>query len=98
MDVDEGRSLSEVAAAVGISATTVRRVLADFGVERRPQNARRDVDVAALVARYQAGATMAEIAIETGVSESLVRDRLLEADVTPRAQQRRPVSQRPATT
>ncbi len=90
-----GRSCSQVAAELGVAATTVRHALADAGVPRRPRNGRLDVDVDAIVRRYRDGWTMAEVADQLGVSEALARERLAAAGEPSRPQRRRPTAERP---
>jgi len=76
-----GLTTREVAARLGVEATTVRRWLreAEQPVRRPGPQGRTDVDTTALVARRAAGLSWAELATEAGMSRTGVRRRVLTA-------------------
>ncbi len=78
-----GLSTREVAARLGVEATTVRRWLreADQPVRRPGPRGRTEVDTTALVAMRAAGMSWAELARAAGMSRTGVRRRVLTADL-----------------
>lgn len=73
-------SIAAVARALDVAPGTAHRWLIDAGVQlaaqRGPRRMRRPGDVARLRRRRAAGATVAELAAEFGVSQSTIRRRL----------------------
>jgi len=73
-----GLTTREVAARLGVEATTVRRWLRETEqpVRRPGPRGRTDIDTAALVAMRAAGLSWAELAVSAGMSRTGVRRRV----------------------
>jgi hypothetical protein len=87
-----------IAAAIGLSRTTVSERLKRAGVEMRrggtpPVYGRLDLPVADIIERYGAGESTCAIGRSLGVSAQVIRERLIEAGVErrPKGTHRRPV-------
>ncbi len=76
-----GLSTREVAARLGVEATSVRRWLreAEQSVRRPGPRGRTDIDTAALLTMRAAGLSWAELADASGMSRTGVRRRVLTA-------------------
>jgi hypothetical protein len=91
-----GETLVMIAAAAGVSASTVRTRRRDAGVETRtwedmPRRTHLELDDRAIIDCYRTGETTTAIAPSLGVSHQPIRERLIWAGV-----QRRPRGKRPS--
>jgi len=77
-----GLTTREVAARLGVEATTVRRWLREAGqpVRRPGPRGRTEVDTAALITMRAAGSSWQELATASGMSRTGVRRRVLTAE------------------
>lgn len=74
-----GKSTHQVAADLGIGATTLSRKLKARGIE--PRSNRRDLPVAEVVEKYRAGVSEYALATEYSVERAVIAKRLEEAGV-----------------
>src|SRR4051794_36182252 len=81
-------SIAAVAGELGVAYETARQWLRGAGVELRPKGRPSEhapaLQVNELAARYRKGESIAALAESVGVSPNTVRNRLLDAGVTPR--------------
>jgi hypothetical protein len=85
----QGLSIRAVATRLGLSYATVWVAVNEAGVARAPGNQVVEADMAPLAARYEAGATLAELSAVTGWSKSHVARRLRLVGATIRRSGRR---------
>jgi DNA-binding CsgD family transcriptional regulator len=83
-----GQTIGQVAVATGVSETSVRNALSRSGVKRRPRGpeagSRRDYDDE-VIRRYQAGASMQDVAAAMGLGFKAVRGALLRHGIERRS-------------
>lgn len=84
-----GESCNALAKAFRTSSGTVSERLRQAGVDMRPEGGRRGerqvaVDSAAIVSRYLAGESEKALADALGTNRTVIRNRLLDADIQPR--------------
>jgi hypothetical protein len=81
----EGQNMVQCAAAAGVSASTIGRILHDVGVTVRPAGGPRvPIDPAVLARAYEEGHGVRQCADTFGVSQTTVRRLLRAAGVTMR--------------
>jgi transposase len=85
----QGLSIRAVATRLVLSYATVWVAVNEAGIARAPGNQVVEADMAPLAARYEAGATLAELSAVTGWSKSHVARRLRLVGVTIRRSGRR---------
>ena len=82
-----GKGIAEVATITHHDSSVIRRFLRENGIAQRiPVNARKTLDVDAIVDRYLAGESVNALAKAFGVSRSAITRRLNESDVIIRGQ------------
>lgn len=91
---EAGATVEELAEAHGCSVTTVREVLASAGVTLRPRGPRSPLAgrEEAVVAGYEAGATVRDLVERYGANQRTIRKVLADAGVTMRPPGPRPAS------